>query len=84
MDESQLRTAGAHHPVRARIGLSHGREKRCRGALQRLACVLVVAGVVTLAPRAHAQGVLENPQPGSAKSGIGVLSGWKCTARRWG
>lgn len=28
----------------------------------------------------QAQGVLENPQPGSYQSGIGIVSGWKCTA----
>lgn len=27
-----------------------------------------------------AQGTLENPQPGSSQSGIGVLSGWVCNA----
>jgi hypothetical protein len=37
--------------------------------------------VAFVAPaRALAQGVLENPSPGSVKSGIAVLSGWKCSA----
>jgi hypothetical protein len=27
-----------------------------------------------------AQGTLENPQTGSAQSGLGVLSGWVCNA----
>jgi hypothetical protein len=29
-----------------------------------------------------AQATLENPQPGSAQSGIGLISGWVCTASR--
>src|SRR5262245_12505220 len=29
---------------------------------------------------AQVQGILENPQPGSFQSGIGVISGWVCTA----
>jgi hypothetical protein len=29
---------------------------------------------------AHAQGVLENPAPGSVKAGVSLLSGWKCSA----
>lgn len=32
------------------------------------------------APQATALGVLENPTDGSAKSGIGVISGWVCSA----
>ncbi len=32
------------------------------------------------APQAASLGVLENPQPGSAQSGIGVISGWVCDA----
>jgi hypothetical protein len=53
---------------------------------RRLATILLgalgVAGLLLSATDTHAQGVLENPQPGAAKSGIGVLSGWKCTAGR--
>lgn len=30
---------------------------------------------------ASAQGFLENPQPDAVESGIGVISGWHCTAR---
>lgn len=30
---------------------------------------------------AHAQNALENPAPNSRHSGIGLVSGWKCTAR---
>lgn len=47
---------------------------------------LIVAVFATLAlgftlPRPlWAQGTLENPQPGSFQSGIGIVSGWKCTA----
>jgi len=46
-------------------------------------CVAVHGALLALlvtATAAHGQGVLENPTPGSAKSGIGVLSGWKCSA----
>src|SRR5918992_2731893 len=32
--------------------------------------------------RAWAQALLENPQPASFQSGIGVISGWVCTATR--
>ncbi|MGE0820581.1 MAG: SGNH/GDSL hydrolase family protein [Candidatus Binatia bacterium] len=32
--------------------------------------------------RAQVQGVLENPRPASFHSGIGVISGWVCTANR--
>lgn len=37
-------------------------------------CVLLLAAV------AHAQGQLEVPGSGSFQSGIGIVSGWKCTA----
>lgn len=37
--------------------------------------------VVTLVTDAAAQGALENPQPSAVESGIGVISGWHCTAR---
>ena len=43
---------------------------------------LFVAFVLGFAPphlaRAQAQAFLENPQPGSFQSGIGVISGWVC------
>jgi hypothetical protein len=45
---------------------------------QRLA--IACAGLV-LAPAAGALGFLENPAHGAAASGIGVISGWHCTAR---
>jgi hypothetical protein len=46
--------------------------------------ILVVPAVIGVpAPRrAWAQAVLENPQPGSSQSGIGVISGWVCQAGR--
>lgn len=58
----------------SRIG-RHGAPARAalRGTFVALALVLT-------ATAAHAQGVLENPSPGSVKSGISVLSGWKCSA----
>lgn len=43
-------------------------------------CIGVLAGSVAAAATAGAQSVLENPSAGSVKSGIGVLSGWKCSA----
>jgi GDSL-like lipase/acylhydrolase family protein len=47
---------------------------------------LFVAFVLGFAPphlaRAQAQAFLENPQPGSFQSGIGVISGWVCDAQR--
>ena len=47
---------------------------------------LFVAFVLGLAPlplaRAQAQAFLENPQPNSFQSGIGVISGWVCDAQR--
>lgn len=54
------------------------------GGLRDVERTILVAGVlawlVLAAAPAAAQGVLENPSAGSVKSGIGVLSGWKCTA----
>jgi hypothetical protein len=48
-----------------------------------LRLVLVLASVILgfAAPRPlWAQANLENPQPGSFQSGIGVISGWVCEA----
>jgi hypothetical protein len=44
--------------------------------------IVITALVVNLAapPALWAKGVLENPQPASAQSGIGVISGWVCSA----
>lgn len=42
----------------------------------------MVLGTASTLQRAWAQGVLENPQPGSAQSGIGVISGWRCQPGR--
>lgn len=44
--------------------------------------LLSVAMLVTLAAAtsSYAQGVLENPAPDSRQSGIGTVSGWRCTA----
>lgn len=71
MDETRVGLAGS--ATAPRNSVRHG---RWRG---RLATALAAAAVLCAAS-ARAQGVLENPQPGSAKSGIGVISGWKCTA----
>lgn len=35
---------------------------------------------VVIVPHVYAQQTLENPQPGSFQSGIGVISGWTCNA----
>ena len=37
---------------------------------------------VSSSPLVWAQAVLENPQPGSFQSGVGVISGWVCEAER--
>jgi hypothetical protein len=47
--------------------------------LKRLSMRLVVFALVFPAV-AFAQSALENPAPGSAQSGIGIVSGWKCSA----
>ena len=78
MDESRREPTFTHRVVRIRPW----RDPRTQRFAVRttVACAVAVAGVVLLAVGARAQGVLENPQQGAAKSGIGVLSGWKCTA----
>lgn len=80
MDESRRGTAAGHRTAHLGIGRLHDAEQRRRARPGRLAGLLAAVAIAGFASRAHAQGVLENPQPGSAKSGIGVLSGWKCTA----
>ncbi|MEW6270161.1 MAG: S8 family serine peptidase [Thermodesulfobacteriota bacterium] len=40
----------------------------------------VAAAAAAAVPQAAALGVLENPSPGSFQSGIGVISGWVCSA----
>ncbi len=48
--------------------------------LPRLAMVLVTLTLAFSVPRSPwAQANLENPAPGSSQSGIGIVSGWKCT-----
>ncbi len=37
---------------------------------------------VIIAPRVGAQVTIENPQPDSVQSGIGIISGWACDAER--
>lgn len=46
--------------------------------LQRTFALLIA---LTALGAARAQGALENPQPNATESGIGVISGWHCTAR---
>ena len=43
--------------------------------------VLFLLSVVSV-PHVWAQQTLENPQPDSFQSGIGIISGWACNARR--
>ena len=47
-----------------------------------LRSALLIAGIGVAAQAAAATGVLENPAPGAAVSGIGVISGWTCDASR--
>ena len=48
--------------------------------LSRLA-ILVSAVLLLFVPRVWAEQTLENPQPGSFQSGVGVISGWACDAQ---
>lgn len=41
---------------------------------------LVLCLMAAIPSMSFAQGVLENPVAGSTESGIGVVSGWNCTA----
>jgi hypothetical protein len=43
---------------------------------------LFIAAFCFIASTAHAQGFLENPAPDSFQSGLGLISGWHCTAQR--
>ena len=36
---------------------------------------------IVFVPHVYAQQTLENPQPGSFQSGVGVISGWACEAQ---
>ena len=45
-------------------------------------CIRSIAALCFLPGLAWAQANLENPQPGSLQSGIGVISGWVCQASR--
>lgn len=55
-----------------------------RHVLLSMSAVMVTAGVLSfgLPQTVWAQTKLENPQPGSFQSGIGVVSGWVCDARQ--
>jgi hypothetical protein len=44
--------------------------------------ILFIAAFCFITSTAHAQGFLENPAPESFQSGLGIISGWHCTARR--
>ncbi len=43
---------------------------------------IALAIAASAAAPAHAEGALENPAPAATASGIGVISGWHCTATR--
>lgn len=49
--------------------------------MRRKLLVSSCAALLLSAPVAFAQGALENPQPDSIESGIGVISGWHCTSK---
>src|SRR5713101_475643 len=51
------------------------------GPMRRSLSAVLFCAFVLLSPSLlHAQASLENPAPGSSQSGIGIVSGWKCTA----
>ncbi len=54
----------------------------CVGGVLRVAtrAALLLGALLLPATVASGQGVLENPNPGSVKGGIGLFSGWKCSA----
>lgn len=58
------------------------REAVWSGGILRVATRVALLLVVLLlrATAVYGQGVLENPNPGSVKGGIGLFSGWKCSA----
>jgi hypothetical protein len=43
---------------------------------------LFIAAFCFITSTARAQGLLENPAPDSFQSGLGIISGWHCTAQR--
>ena len=54
----------------------------CRLIRRAILLVLLIGESSVGLPKAvHAQGVLENPQPASAQSGIGVISGFVCIVK---
>lgn len=81
MDESRRELLAAREAARCtQTAPVHGGRRRSRHVQGRAAWTIVLAALVAGAVPARAQSLLENPSPGSVKSGIGVLSGWKCTA----
>src|SRR5215510_3064621 len=59
-----------------RVEVGNWRGQLMRNLRVLLTCWFVVLGLVL---PSWAQGILENPQPASFQSGIGVISGWKCS-----
>ena len=70
------REAGAARPLRSALH----RPFAPGGQRRRLPTIAILALVVLLPLPLWAQSTLENPQPGSFQSGIGVISGWACEA----
>ena len=54
----------------------------CTVFFLRLSRLFALLALSVLPITVWAQATLENPQPGSAQSGIGLISGWVCTASR--
>ena len=70
------REAGAARPPRSALQ----RPFAPGGQRWRLRTIAILALVVLLPLPLWAQSTLENPQPGSFQSGIGIISGWACEA----
>ena len=62
-----------------RLTMTGGR--KCPRLLAR-GCVAAALACGALPFAGHAAGLLENPSPATAVSGIGVISGWHCTASK--
>ncbi len=90
--DSDTFSSGARFPCQPHlqcgrgVGIIHSEEgtgmKTCSVVLLRLALALAVLVLGSAIPQFlwADVGVLENPPPNSFQSGIGIVSGWKCTA----
>ena len=76
VDELQRqRTAGALTECRVGRAL-----RRLPGVILSLCCLFLVGALFPTF--VFAQATLENPAPNSFQSGLGVVSGWACTANQ--